>query len=421
MGQPAAALELGGRILNFFDTYIAPLKAQGFSNTALDKTLATMGGWAPIGTRVRWPYSSVPGEVAQDLAPGPGRCCPSCSASRATCHSRLGSSTVNSMKIGDGRPIIAVAEHAFANRQVLVEHFTQAELRFVEVDDPGKLGPATEGASGLVVTLQPLRKAHIEALSASVKVIGRAGVGLDTIDLVAAAAAGVTVVNQPAYGTHEVASHAVALFLALQRRICTQDAYVRNGWSGHLGLSPMLPLDEMVVGIVGCGRIGYATATLLLPLVAQVIVYDPGDPPIPDGVARVAELKELLGRCHAVSLHLPLTPDSAGMVDAGFLAAMTPGALLINVSRGGVVDEGAVVAALGSGQLGGAALDVFAVEPLPADSPLLSANNTVFSPHSASYSERSGWRLANWTIGDTLEWALSGRVTYGNIVVRGGR
>jgi phosphoglycerate dehydrogenase-like enzyme len=100
---------------------------------------------------------------------------------------------------------------------------------------------------------------------------------------------------------------------------------------------------------------------------------------------------------------------------------MTPGSLLVNVSRGGLVNEEALVVALQTGHLGGAALDVFQAEPLPADSPLLSAPNTVFSPHTASFSERSGWRLANWTIGDTIEWATSGRVTHGNIVVQGAR
>src|SRR5487761_1539517 len=193
----------------------------------------------------KWPTTS---------RPGPERPSPSCSGEQTACHLDRGSSTVNSMEVGQDRPVIAVAERAFADHQLLVEHFDRAELRFIDVGDPQKLGPATQGASGLVVTLQPLRKAHIEALAPSVRVIGRAGVGLDTIDLAAAQAAGVTVLTQPAYGTHEVATHAVALFLALQRRICTQDAYVRRGWSGQLDLAPMLPLDEMTVGLVGCGR-----------------------------------------------------------------------------------------------------------------------------------------------------------------------
>ena len=106
------------------------------------------------------------------------------------------------------------------------------------------------------------------------RVIGRAGVGVDTIDLEAAEAAGITVVNQPGYGTREVASHAVALLLALQRRLCGLDDYVRNGWSGPPVLAPMKPLDELVVGLVGGGRIGRATAEMLGGLVDQILVYD---------------------------------------------------------------------------------------------------------------------------------------------------
>jgi phosphoglycerate dehydrogenase-like enzyme len=109
------------------------------------------------------------------------------------------------------------------------------------------------------------------------------------------------------------------------------------------------------------------------------------------------------------------------MVDGAFLAAMSPGALLVNVSRGGLVDEDALVAALDSGQIGGAALDVFPIEPLPQTSPLLEAKNTLFTPHCASYSERSVWRLASWTVADTITWLRSNTIEHGNVVVRGAR
>jgi D-3-phosphoglycerate dehydrogenase len=322
---------------------------------------------------------------------------------------------------GTGHLDIVVAEGAFADRLRLIEHFGQAVLHFCDVSDPAALAGATAGASGVVVALQPLRAAHIEALAPSVRVIGRAGVGVDTIDLDAAQAAGVTVVNQPSYGTNEVASHAVALLLALQRRICGLDRFVRNGWSGSAVLAPMKPLDELVVGLVGCGRIGSATARMLSGLVGGILVFDPAGPPAPAGAETVPELAELLARADVVSLHLPLTAETRGLVDAAFLAAMRPGALFVNVSRGGLVDEAALVAALDSGRLGGAALDVFATEPLPPTSPLLEVANTVFSPHCASYSERSSWRLATWAIGDTISWARSSSIEHGSIVVRGAR
>jgi D-3-phosphoglycerate dehydrogenase / 2-oxoglutarate reductase len=319
------------------------------------------------------------------------------------------------------RPVIVVATGAFADGDRLVEYFDDAILRFCDVSDLRQLTEATAGASGVVVTLQPLRQGHIEALAPTVRVIGRAGVGVDTIDLEAAQAAGITVVNQPAYGTREVASHAVAMLLALQRRICELDAFVRQGWSGSPVLKPMKPLDELVVGLVGNGRIGRATAEMLTGLVGHIISFDPAYPPVPPGVEPVTELKELLVRSNVVSLHLPLTPESAGMVDATFLATMTPGSLLINVSRGGLVDETALADALESGQLAGAALDVFPTEPLPPTSPILKAKNTVLSPHVAAYSDRASWRLASWTIGDTIAWVRSGTVEHGNVVVRGDR
>jgi D-3-phosphoglycerate dehydrogenase / 2-oxoglutarate reductase len=320
------------------------------------------------------------------------------------------------------RLTIVVADGSFGEASPrLVEHFDTVEFRFGDVSDPDKLSAMTAGASGVVVALQPLRSAHIAALAPSVRVIGRAGVGVDTIDLDAAAAAGITVVNQPTYGTKEVASHAVALLLALQRRVREADIYVRDGWSGRLTLAPMKPLDEVVVGLVGSGRIGTATAEMLLGLVGRILVFDPASPPVPDGVEPVTELKELLARSDVVSLHLPLTADNAGMVNDGFLAAMMPGALLVNVSRGGLVDEAALVAALESGHIGGAALDVFPTEPLPPSSQLLKAKNTLFTPHCASFSDRSVWRVASWTVGDTIEWARSNTIEHGNVVVRGSR
>jgi D-3-phosphoglycerate dehydrogenase / 2-oxoglutarate reductase len=328
---------------------------------------------------------------------------------------------VGSGQVDPGRPVIVVADGSFGDRSRLVEHFHDAELRFSDISNVSALPDETAGASGVVVTLQPLRAAHIASFAKSVAVIGRAGVGLDTIDLEAAAAAGISVINQPAYGTKEVASHAVAMLLALQRRLTGLDAFVRNGWKGSPQLAPMKPLDEMVVGIVGSGRIGRATAEMLSPIVGRILAYDPAGPALPDGVEAVGELKELLGRSDIVSLHMPLAPETAGIVDAAFLAAMSPGSLLVNVSRGGLVDEAALVAALETGQLGGAALDVFETEPLPATSPLLKAKNTIFSPHCASYSDRASWRLATWTIADTIAWARSRTFEHGNLVIRGSR
>jgi D-3-phosphoglycerate dehydrogenase len=320
-------------------------------------------------------------------------------------------------------PVIALAAEAFSDEQErLVEYIKgRAELRLVDVASPEALSQSTDGAQAIVVTLQPLRAAHINALAPSVSVIGRAGVGLDSLDLAAAEAAGISVVNEPTYGVNEVASHAVAMLLALCRKLLVCDAYVRKSWQGGIDLGRLKPLDEMTVGVVGCGRIGSATAAMLRWLVGEVIVYDPACSEPPVGVEMVSTLKELLGRSDAVSLHVPLTEETEGMMDAATLAMMRPGALLVNVARGAVVDEDALVGALDSGQLGGAALDVFATEPLPSNSPLLRAPNTIFSPHCASYSERASWRLPRWILDDVVSWVIDRRVVHGNLAVIGSR
>jgi D-3-phosphoglycerate dehydrogenase len=319
--------------------------------------------------------------------------------------------------------VLAVAQNAFGgSHDRLSEHVEgRATLRFADISTPDAVAEATAGARAIVVTLQPLRSEHIAAFAPSVEVIGRAGVGLDTIDLQAAEAAGVSVVNEPTYGTKEVASHAVAMLLALQRKIVVSDRYVRNGWSGPFQLAPVKPLDELVVGLVGCGRIGAATAAMFSGLVERVLVFDPALSHAPPGAELVQDLKELLAVSDVVSLHVPLTSETTGLIDASTIALMRPGALLVNVARGGVVDEPALVAALESGQLGGAALDVFATEPLPLDAPLMNAPNTVFSPHSASYSDRSSWRLSSWTLDDVISWLGERMVHNGNVVVRGTR
>jgi phosphoglycerate dehydrogenase-like enzyme len=211
------------------------------------------------------------------------------------------------------------------------------------------------------------------------------------------------------------------MMLALQRALPRVDAYVRSGWGGGLVLGPIQPVDELTVGLVGCGRIGSAVAGMLSGLVANVVAYDPFAAALPDGVERVDGLEDLLARSDIVSLHIPFTDETRHLINAATLAVMKPGALLINVSRGPLIDEAALADALERGDLGGAGLDVFETEPLPADSRLLTTPNTLLSPHMAAYSVRAMWRLASWTVGDTVQWIGSRTVTNGNIVVAGTR
>ncbi len=317
------------------------------------------------------------------------------------------------------RPVIAVADTAFADHAGLEKDFNdQAELRWIDLSRADTVRESTGDADAVVVTLQRLSDDVITAFAPSVRVIGRAGVGLDTIDLTTAGKRGIAVINQPAYAAAEVATHALALLLALERRLSLSDAFVRAGWRGPLDLGGVRALDDATVGVVGGGRIGQAFVERVRPLVRQVVVYDPAPVSLPPGVERAADLPDLLRRSDMLSLHLPLIPATRGLIGRDELRLLPAGAVVVNVARGGIVDEDALAELLHSGHLAGAGLDVFETEPLPATSPLLAAPNTLFSPHSASASGRSAQRLSHWTIGDAIEYLASGSVTHGSLVVQ---
>lgn len=226
----------------------------------------------------------------------------------------------------------------------------------------------------------------------SLRVVATATVGFDHIDVDAADARGVAVVSVPDYCTEEVADHALALLLALVRGIVVFDRDVANGRWDARAAGAVRTLAELRVGIVGCGRIGGAVAHRLVALGVEVWAYDIA-PVAREGVLLV-ELDELLAGCDAVTLHVPLTRETRGLVGRAQIAAMRPGALLVNTSRGAVVDLDAVLDALRSGRLGGAALDVLPQEP-PRVPP--TAPNLVVTPHAAYYSgaaEERAYRLA---------------------------
>jgi D-3-phosphoglycerate dehydrogenase len=205
--------------------------------------------------------------------------------------------------------------------------------------------------------------------------------------------------------------------LAVQRRLPAADRYVRSGWAGPAALDGIQPLDEATVGVLGCGRIGNAFVERVRPLVRQVLIYDAAPVPVPAGAERAADLDDLLARSAVLSLHLPLSDSTCGLIGARELGFLPSGAVVVNVSRGGIIDELALADALHSGHVIGAGLDVFAEEPLPSTSPLLSTPNTVLTPHCASASDRAARRLSHWTIGDVIQYLDQGSVEHGVIVV----
>jgi phosphoglycerate dehydrogenase-like enzyme len=216
----------------------------------------------------------------------------------------------------------------------------------------------------------------------------RAGVGFNNIDLKATGSRGILVCNVPDYGTEEVADHSIMLILAVARRLRFCDQGIRDGrWDWRTAI-PAPRLRGKTIGIVGCGRIGSATALRAKAFGLDVVFYDPYLPPGADkalGLRRTDTLEELLAQSLIVSLHCFLDAKSQHLIDANALSLMPPGSILINTARGPVVDQAALLDALDSGHLYGAGLDVFEREPIDEERLRLHPN-VILTPHSAFYS-----------------------------------
>lgn len=249
------------------------------------------------------------------------------------------------------------------------------------------------------------------------KVISRYGVGLDNVDLDAAADCGIVVTHYPGYCTSEVADHALAMILALNRRLVEQDRALRAGdWVKYgpatrtILRGPVWPLREQTLGIVGFGRIGQSVAERARPFGLKILAADPYQEPAvmqAHGVEAVS-LDDLLDRSDIVTLHCPLTPETRGIIGAPELARLRPTAVLVNTARGPLVDLKALAAALEARALAGAALDVVYPEPLPAEAPFYAMDNVILTPHSAYYSERSVELVRRETLLEAIQ-VLRGR------------
>ncbi len=266
-----------------------------------------------------------------------------------------------------------------------------------------------EEADGVMVRMTPITPEQL-ARAQHVKVICKQGVGYDTIALEAARARGIPVCRTPGVNSEAVAEMAFALALSVARRVARFDRMLRAGVDivrpQHLGIE----LQGKTIGIVGMGNIGKSVARKWLGAFdAKLLTYAPRSPAdhwsdLPH--TRVAMLHEMLPQVDVLTLHLPLSAESHHMIGREELALMKQSAILINVSRGGLVDEQALFASMSSGHLFGAGLDVFEVEPPPADYPLLQLENLVATPHAAGGThetqERSAWQVAQQVI-DVLQ------------------
>ncbi|HEX3861864.1 MAG TPA: 2-hydroxyacid dehydrogenase [Stellaceae bacterium] len=250
-------------------------------------------------------------------------------------------------------------------------------------DDDARLASLLPDAEILLHVLTPATAAII-AQAPHLRLIQKIGVGVNTIDLDAARARGIAVANMPGTNTPAVAETTLLLMLAALRNLPAIDRASRagQGWALGAGLQERVgELRRRLVGLVGAGMVPRALVPMLQGFGARLVYWSPH--PHPElGIPR-CELSELLETADIVSLHLPLVPETERLIDGAALASMRPGAILINTARGGLVDEAALIVALRSGRLRAAGLDVFATEPLAADSPLLQLDNVVLMPHVA--------------------------------------
>ncbi len=269
------------------------------------------------------------------------------------------------------------------------------------VDRRDDLLRAVAAADALIVRNRTRVDADVLAAAPKLKAVGRLGVGLDNIDVAACGKRGIAVLPAVGANARSVAEYVVATVLLLLRGAYGATARVAAGEWPRNALSAGREANQRVLGIIGYGGIGRLVARLARGLDMRVIAADPvlsaDDPAWREGLAERAELDDLLREADAVSLHIPLTPQTRGLFDARRLAAMKDGAILINTARGGVIDEAALADALRTGKLGGAAIDVFDQEPLPGGSPLAGAPNLIMTPHIAGLTEEANTRVSDMT------------------------
>ncbi|HYB82532.1 MAG TPA: phosphoglycerate dehydrogenase [Mycobacterium sp.] len=295
----------------------------------------------------------------------------------------------------------------------------QVEVRWVDGPDRPKLLAAVPEADALLVRSATTVDAEVLAAAPKLKIVARAGVGLDNVDVDAATERGVLVVNAPTSNIHSAAEHALALLLAAARQVPAADASLRaHAWkrSSFSGTE----IFGKTVGVVGLGRIGQLVAQRIAAFGTHVIAYDPYVSP-----ARAAQLgiellslDDLLARADFISVHLPKTHETAGLIDKEALAKTKPGVIIVNAARGGLVDEAALAEAISSGHVRAAGIDVFGKEPC-TDSPLFELPQVVVTPHlgasTAEAQDRAGTDVA-----ESVKLALAGEFVPDAVNVGGG-
>ncbi len=280
---------------------------------------------------------------------------------------------------------------------------------------PGELLEAIRDAEALVIRSGTKVTADVIAAGEKLRVIGRAGIGIDNVDVAAATARGIVVMNTPEGNNVTTGEHAIALLISLARHIPQATASMKSGrWEkkGFVGME----LYNRTLGVVGLGNIGRIVAVRGRGLGMKVVAFDPF---ITDAAARMLDVElvpfdELLARSDAISVHVPRTKDTVGLIGREALAKVKPGVLLINAARGGIVDEKALLEALDDGRVAGAALDVFEQEPTPPDHPLVRHDKVICTPHLGASTEQAQVNVSIAVAEQVRDYLLSGLI--GNAV-----
>lgn len=319
-------------------------------------------------------------------------------------------------------PRILFADYDYPDLELETELFRRhgIDVRTAQCRSEDDVIAAARGCFGILLQYAPITERVLASLP-ELSIVSRIGAGFDTVDTQACAKHGVWVANSPDYGIGEVATHALALALALTRNIVAYHRDITEGNWHFLSSGPLTRPRELTLGIVGLGRIGKRMAHISRETFKRVVAFDPYliDGDFPAYVERVPTLDSLARAAAVVSLHVPLNPQTRGFIDARFLAAMPRGGYLVNTARGAIVDVKAVLDALDRGQLSAAGLDVLPDEPVPRDSRLLRHPRVVLTPHAAFYSVEAERELRRKAAQNLVTWLTSGRPDY--VVTQGTR
>ncbi|MDB5075021.1 MAG: dihydrofolate reductase [Chloroflexi bacterium] len=308
-------------------------------------------------------------------------------------------------------PTVVVTDYTFGNLDVEREILEPLGCTIVPAQcrTVAEVAAAVRDADFVLTQFAPVSAEAIQAMT-KVQLIARYGIGVDNVDLIAAREHGIPVYNVPGFCIDEVADHTLGFILSLTRQITRLSVDIKAGkWGTIPPLSTFRALGDITTGVVGCGRIGRAVIERLKPFKTRILAYDPAMSA--EQIAALGcepvSLDRLFTDSDLITLHCPSTPETRNLINANSLAQMKDGVLIVNVARGSVVDQGALIAALQSGKVGGAGLDVFAVEPIEKDSPLLTMDQVIVTSHVASASVRAASTLRR-SVAETVALKLRG-------------